>query len=84
MLSLYGRDRLRLPPTHTPLRFTPHMTIAYRDLDKPKFDLAWSTYRNRTFDERMTLESLWLLKHDGLCRIPCKKFIFKGFKTTLF
>jgi 2'-5' RNA ligase len=83
-LSIFAREKLGLGTAMTPKRFTPHMTIAYRDLDKEKFEYAWADFSQRQFDERMTLESLWLLKHNGLCWIPYEEFKFQGFKNTLF
>lgn len=83
-LNMYAREQLGLNPEYAPLKFTPHMTIAYRDLDKQKFEYAWPDYSQRKFEEKMMLESLWLLKHDGLCWVPYQEFAFKGFKNALF
>lgn len=83
-LSLFARYTLGFDAKYAPFHFTPHMTVAYRDLDKQKFAFAWPDYSNRVFEEKMRLESLWLLKHDGLCWIPYEEFTFKGFSNTLF
>ncbi len=83
-LNLYARHKLGFDPKHAPLKFTPHMTLAYRDLDKQKFDYAWPDYSNRKFEEKMMLQSLWLLKHDGLCWIPYEEFSFNGKTNSLF
>jgi 2'-5' RNA ligase len=83
-LSLFARYKLGFDAKYAPLHFTPHMTVAYRDLDEQKFAYAWPEYSNRKFEEKMLLESLWLLKHDGLCWIPYEEFKFKGFGNALF
>ena len=57
--------------------FKPHMTVAFRDLRKPHFQLAWNEFNNRKFKETMLVDSLALLKHNGKvwkisARIPLK------------
>jgi 2'-5' RNA ligase len=83
-LNILARNNFGFEAKNAPLRYTPHMTIAYRDLDKQKFDKAWPSFCDRAFEEKMMLESLWLLKHNGFCWIPYQEFGFKGRKDTLF
>ena len=57
--------------------FKPHMTVAFRDLRKPHFQLAWDEFNNRKFKETMLVDSIALLKHNGKvwkisARIPLK------------
>ncbi|MCE9499088.1 MAG: 2'-5' RNA ligase family protein, partial [Leptospira sp.] len=41
----------------------PHMTVAYRDLQK-KFKEAWTEFHTRNFEAEFPVESIFLLKHD--------------------
>lgn len=50
----------------TDSHFTPHLTVAYRDLKPDKYDVAWEYYKNRQYDAVFTVESFCLLRHDGV------------------
>ena len=43
----------------------PHMTIATRDLSEKAFEQAWPQYESREFEASFTVNSLFLLKHNG-------------------
>lgn len=45
-------------------RFTPHMTIAYRDLTLEEYDKAWEEFRRRQYKAKFIVNSISLLKHD--------------------
>ncbi len=45
--------------------FHPHMTVAFRDLKKPKFYEAWSDFETRAIETKWECESVILLKHNG-------------------
>jgi 2'-5' RNA ligase len=45
--------------------FTPHMTIAFRDLKKPNFFEAWKEFEGRQYQTEFTASDLCLLKHNG-------------------
>lgn len=45
--------------------FNPHLTIAFRDLKKSVFPMAWDTYKNETYSENFLVENFMLLKHNG-------------------
>jgi 2'-5' RNA ligase len=45
--------------------FTPHMTVAFRDLSKQNFKIAWQEFEKRQLDFEFTAENLTLLLHDG-------------------
>ena len=42
--------------------FHPHITIAFRDLKKPTFYLAWDNYKDRSFNSSFYCNSICLLK----------------------
>ena len=54
--------------------FTPHLTIAFRDLKKEAFHVAWPTFKNKSFRASWKIENLCLLKHDGQKWQPFKWF----------
>lgn len=45
--------------------FRPHLTIAFRDLTKPQFRLAWEEFENRDLQYQFKAVGLSLLKHNG-------------------
>jgi 2'-5' RNA ligase len=46
------------------LKFTPHLTVAYRDLAPDKFLQAWGEYENRSFNDVFDVNAIYLLQHD--------------------
>lgn len=46
-------------------KFSPHITIAYRDLQFEQFEQAWSIFRNRAYKASFTVNEIHLLEHDG-------------------
>ena len=54
--------------------FRPHMTIAFRDLKKPKFHQAWSEFSKRQYKNQCNISSISLLKHNGRTWDIHKKF----------
>ncbi len=55
--------KLNLPVTARP--FVPHLTVAFRDLRKTAFQLAWEEYRHKLFEACFEAEDVCLLRHDG-------------------
>jgi 2'-5' RNA ligase len=45
--------------------FTPHMTVAFRDLTKQNFKAAWTEFEKRQLHFEFTSDRLTLLLHDG-------------------
>jgi 2'-5' RNA ligase len=45
--------------------FTPHMTVAFRDLTKRNFKAAWPEFENRQLYFEFTADKLTLLIHNG-------------------
>jgi len=83
-LSIYARNKLHMDTRHAPKSFTPHMTIAYRDLDPEKFACAWPRFEHRDFKANGRLDRLWLLKHVDSRWQPLLAFTFGGKPNTLF
>ncbi len=52
-------------PDHADHPFHPHLTVALRDLRKPRFRVAWEEFKNKSFTGEFNAVSLTLLKHDG-------------------
>jgi 2'-5' RNA ligase len=45
--------------------YAPHMTVAFRDLTKQNFKLAWQEFRQRSLSFQFSASQLTLLMHDG-------------------
>ncbi|MEM6754384.1 MAG: 2'-5' RNA ligase family protein [Cyanobacteria bacterium P01_C01_bin.38] len=45
--------------------FTPHMTVAFKDLRKSEFKAAWVEFENRELHFEFNAEKLTLLKHEN-------------------
>jgi 2'-5' RNA ligase len=63
-----GRNALKnwhIYPKSGSRAFAPHMTIAFRDLKKPKFIAAWKEFEQRKYYAEFTVLDLCLLKHNG-------------------
>lgn len=45
--------------------YAPHMTVAFRDLTKQNFKLAWQEFKDRSLHFEFMADRLTLLKHDG-------------------
>lgn len=68
--KLKFKEKELIPKIH------PHLTIATRDLTKQEFDKAWSEFEKREFRESFTVNSLFLLKHNGKYWDIYKEFMF--------
>lgn len=45
--------------------FSPHMTVAYRDLSPEMFKQAWKEYQHKQFDASFEVDAVYLLQHDS-------------------
>jgi 2'-5' RNA ligase len=52
-------------PTAKTRPFTPHMTVAFRDLTKQNFQAAWQVFEHRQVNFEFIANSISLLLHDG-------------------
>ncbi|PKK37838.1 hypothetical protein BWI96_05095 [Siphonobacter sp. SORGH_AS_0500] len=77
-LMAYAVENSLLSESQLRPSFTPHLTIAYRDLSEEKFQLTWPYFKDRPFSETMLLNHLWLLKHEGKNWEPMTRFDFRG------
>lgn len=46
-------------------KFSPHITIAYRDLTPANFEKAWEEYSHKGFEEQFEVNAVHLLQHNG-------------------
>jgi len=51
--------------SHTEKVFSPHITIAYRDLTPEFYTNAWSEYADMPFNASFQVSSFHLMQHDG-------------------
>ncbi len=66
--QLHREFRLSFPeqPLTEPERaFTPHITVAYRDLRAENFREAWREYAGKKFEASFDVTAITLLRHDG-------------------
>jgi 2'-5' RNA ligase len=56
--------------------FAPHMTVAFRDLTRQNFKLAWPEFQERSLYLKWVASSLTLLIHDGQHWTICREFPF--------
>lgn len=65
-LSALWADLLKhFPYKGTGRQFTPHITLAFRDLSKKMFHRAWEIYKHDSFVRAFEVSDLVLLKHNG-------------------
>lgn len=75
-LALYAKRHMNLFNATHNRGYNPHMTIAFRDLRKDKFEEAWAEFEHKPFDHEWEVSSFWLLKHDGKCWNAYREFQF--------
>lgn len=56
--------------------FHPHVTIAFRDLKKEDFYIAYEEFRKKKFSAAFLCNSFWLLKHAERKWHPFRQFMF--------
>ncbi|AFY55898.1 2'-5' RNA ligase [Rivularia sp. PCC 7116] len=56
--------------------FTPHMTVAFKDLKRSKFYAAWEEFKNRELHFEFDARKLTLLKHENKRWNIVKEFEF--------
>lgn len=45
--------------------FTPHVTVAFKDLEDAQFDKAWPEYENKEYTATFKVNNLYFLRHNG-------------------
>jgi 2'-5' RNA ligase len=77
-LKRFAQKELRLMNEVNDLRaFHPHVTIAFRDLRKNRFEAIWEEFRNRKFDASFSCGGFSLLRLEDRWQEVCF-FDFKG------
>jgi len=68
-----------LPLTQLSENFNPHMTLAYRDIDREQFDTLWSFYKHKELKSSFEVIQLGLYKHgaEGWELVTCEELIAK-------
>ena len=77
--DLIGFTETTLGIVHPPSKirpFSPHVTVAFRDLTKQNFRAAWIEFRERSLDLDFTASQLTLLIHNGKRWNICNEFPF--------
>jgi len=76
-LKSFLQEKLEFSLSDLTFRFSPHVTIATRDLKKEIFPQAWNAFRERDYDARFKSKDLALLKHNGSKWKIHKRFSWK-------
>ncbi len=65
-LKFYAQENLKLYNEVEDMRgFHPHVTIAFRDLKKNRFQNIWNLFKEKTFDANFEYQGFSLLKLEG-------------------
>lgn len=75
--DLIGFTETTLGIVHPPSKirpFSPHVTVAFRDLTKTNFRAAWLEFRERSLELEFTASQLTLLIHNGKRWDICDEF----------
>jgi 2'-5' RNA ligase len=59
--------------------FTPHLTVASKDLTKENFDQAWQEFREKKLYFNFTINQITLLKHNGKFWDIYKQYLSQNF-----
>lgn len=53
-----------IPVSYIEKKFHPHMTVAYRDLEREEYEKAWQVYKEKQYSTIFAANSFFLLQHD--------------------
>lgn len=65
-----------LPGQPSSRPYHPHLTIAFRDLTPKMFSLAWSRYKDQSYEAEFLVDRFCLLRHNGILWKDFKEFKF--------
>lgn len=74
-LDIFNADYKEMP-------FHPHLTLAFRDLKKAQFHLAWEEFSQKEYKAEFMGDKLALLKHNGKSWDVLKEFLFESSYST--
>lgn len=75
IVSIFRKNHIdRQEEKQTSQAFSPHITIAYRDVLPEVFPKIWQEYKDRRFKRNFTADHFTLLKHDKVKWNPIKDF----------
>ncbi len=75
-LKTFLKDKLDLSKEDITRKFSPHLTVATRDLSKKQFHKAWPQFENREFEYSFSASGISLLKHNKKYWEVLKSFEF--------
>lgn len=64
-LEDYCASELGITHPHRGRPFSPHLTVAFRDLSRQNFQVAWPVYADRSLQFEFMATELTLLSHEG-------------------
>jgi 2'-5' RNA ligase len=66
IIGHFQKSFLSSAVSNTEVQFSPHMTVAYRDLQPAHFREAWEEYKLKNFEASFIADKFYLLQHDGI------------------
>ena len=83
--AVYNKNKIDVKEQKSSDRFHPHITIAYRDVQRNVFKELWQEFKNRKFRRHYITDRFCLLKHDGKRWNLLEEFLLQQTETpTLF
>lgn len=79
-LHSYLLETLGFVTTELSTDFHPHMTVATKDLTVAIFEKLWPLFKERSLSGIFTVDSIYVLKHNGKHWDVYKRFPFKNAK----
>ena len=77
--SIFGKNNVdKSPDKQINKAFSPHITIAYRDVQPDVFTKIWQEYNNQTFKRNYEVDHFSILKHDKVKWSPIKDFSLRS------
>lgn len=76
LMSFLENNLAIVDPSAKTRPFAPHMTVAFRDLTRQNFKLAWPDFQARSLYFEWMVSSLTLLIHNGQRWTVCQEFPF--------
>ena len=62
--------------------FHPHLTLAFRDLKKPQYHLAWNEFSAKEYKAEFMADKIALMKHDGKAWRVLSEFLLESSYST--
>ncbi len=76
-LSKALKEKLNLADKDHKRDFHPHLTVAFKDLTKERFEPAWQHFSKKKYSRSFLVKSIFLLKHENKKWHILKEYLFR-------